>query len=503
MRRYIKKGSFKFLVFFLLIFCLLFSQVTVASAAAADSQNKIDADYLQDVIDMILEKYNGQITSDQLMQGALKGIFDTMDPYTTYFTPEEADNFMGTISGTFSGIGISMELNGDYIMIAKVFSGSPAERAGILQGDRIAEVDGANMVGASLEEASSLIMGEAGTNVKLGIVRSGRAGIIAVDITRAVISINPVTYDIVEGIGYIRLDTFSSNAGAYMALALEQMDNAKITKIILDLRGNPGGEVSQAIAVAGRFVTEGVITKLDFKSDSFTDETYKSFLEAPKYKLAVLVDGMSASASEIVAGAIQDTEAGTLIGTKTFGKAKVQGLIPILTPEASARYEEQLGVKIVDVLDLEQEYGIVPEDDEIIGYTKMTIGFYYTPDGRLIEGTGITPDITIEDTKPVSDVLLAGIQKLTRTYKPGLNDGGTDVCNAEKILKVLGYEIGIPDNLLDEKTFAAVKKFQKDVKLFPYGVIDFTTQKALNDALDGIILKYDKQFAKAVEVLNK
>ncbi len=502
MRQYIKNGSFKRLVFFLLIFCLLFSQVMVASAAALD-QNKIDTNYLQSVIDMILEKYNGQITPEQLMEGALKGVFDTMDPYTTYYTPEEADKFMGDISGTFTGIGIQMVLSDDYILVAKVFSGSPAEKSGLLQGDRIAEVDGRSIVGVSLDEASSLIMGEAGTKVKLGVLRNGKTGVINIDITRAVITINPVICDIINGIGYIRLDTFSSTSGAYMALALQKMDDAGVTKIILDLRGNPGGEVSQAVAIARRFVPEGLITKLDFKSEAFEDEVYNSYLAAPKYKLAVLVDGMSASASEIVAGAIQDTKAGTLIGTKTFGKSKVQGLIPLLTPEASAKYEKQLGVKTVDVVNLKEEYGITPKEDEIIGYTKMTIGFYYTPNGKLIDGTGITPDITVDDTRSVADVVLSGIQKLTVTAKPGLNDGGTDVTNAEKILKVLGYDVGTPDNLLDGKTFAAIKKFQKDMKLYAYGVLDFTTQKALNSALDGILLKYDKQFAKAMEVLNK
>lgn len=501
-RHYIKKGTFKLLTLLLLVFCLLFSQITVANAAG-DSEQTIDADYFQKVIDMILERYNGEITAEQLMQGALDGMFDTMDPYTTFYTPEEAEAFLGDVGGTFSGIGIQMELSGEYILVAKVFSGSPAEKAGVLQGDRIAEVDGRNMVGVSLDEAASLIMGEVGTNVKLGLIRNGMSRIVEVDITRAVITLNPVTYSIIGGIGYIRLDTFSSTAGAYMALALEQMDKEKVTKIILDLRGNPGGEVSQAIAIARRFVPEGIITTLDFKSEKYSDEIYMSSLEAPKYKLAVLVDGLSASASEIVAGSIQDTEAGTLIGTKTFGKAKVQGLIPILTPEASAKYEKQLGIKLVDVLDLEREHGIIPQDSEIVGYTKMTIGYYYTPNDRMIDGTGITPDIVIEDTKPVSEVVLAGIQKLALTNKPGLNDGGTDVTNAEKILKVLGYDVGTPDNLLDEKTFAAIKQFQKDVKLFPYGVIDFSTQKALNNALDGILLKYDKQYAKAVEVLNQ
>lgn len=502
MRQLIKKGSFKLFIIFLLMFFMVFSQIIV-TYAASDNQNTIDAVYLQNIINMIFEKYNGQITVDQLMQGALKGLFDTMDPYTAFFTPEEADSFLGTIEGTFTGIGISMEPSGDYIMISKVFPGSPAEKSGIIQGDRIIEVDGKNMIGATLEEAVSLIKGEAGTKVKLGIIRNGRTGSLILEITRAVISINPVTYDIVNGIGYLRLDMFSSNTGAYLAQALNEMDKKQITKIILDLRGNPGGEVVQAVEAARNFVPEGVITKLDFKSDQFTDITYESNLKAPKYKLAVLVNGMSASASEIVAGAIQDTRAGTLIGTKTFGKAKVQGLIPVLTPEASARYEQQLGINVVDASELSLLYGIVPEDNEIIGYSKMTIGFYYTPAGRMIDGTGIIPDIAVEDARPVLGIDLAGIQKLTRTYKPGLNDGGTDVLNAEKILKILGYDVDTPDSFLDGKAFRAVKKFQKDVKLFPYGVIDFNTQKALNDALDSIIMKYDKQYAKAVELLNK
>lgn len=502
MRQYIRTSSLKLITLLVLLFCLLSLPFSVVYAEEA-GQEAIDANYLQNVIDMILEKYNGQITPQQLVEGALKGMFDTMDPYTVFLTPEETENFMGSINGTFSGIGIQMELKDGFILVAKVFSGSPAEKAGLMQGDLIVQVDGTDIRGAALDQASALIMGEAGTVVKLGVIRNGHDGVKIIEITRDIISISPVTWYIVDDIGYIRLETFNSNTALYMTEAMGKIGKAGINKIILDLRGNPGGEVTQAVEVARWFVPEGLITTLDFKSDIYKDEVHKSYTKEPGYKLAVLVDGMSASASEIVAGAVKDTGAGTLIGTKTFGKAKVQVLIPILTPEASEKYKELIGVDIVDVQNLMHVYGIEPEEDEIIGYTKMTVGYYYTPDGKMIDGQGIIPDIIAEDPELIDGIALSGIQKLSQTVKPGLNDAGSDVYNAEKILKLLGYGVETPDNLLDQKTFEAVKQFQKDMKLHSYGVMDFTTQKYLNNALDGIIMKYDKQFAKAVEVLNK
>jgi C-terminal peptidase (prc) len=502
MRQGIGRITSKLILIFIFIFC--FSFYIPAYAETGDtSSNAFDSDYLQSITDMIKEKYNGQPTNDQLMQGALKGVFDSMDPYTTFFTKEEAESFFGSVSGSYSGIGITMELSGDYVIVSKVFPNSPAEKAGLIQGDKISEVNGKSIIGASLEEAQALIMGEIDTKVKLGIIRNSQDGVITFELTRQTIKVNPVTYEIVNGIAYIKLDMFNSNAGSGLAEALNEIDKNKITKVVLDLRGNPGGEVSQAIEVARNFVPSGLITRLDYKSSSYSDQPYYSYLQAPKYKLALLVNGSSASASEIVAGAIQDTKAGTLIGTKTFGKAKFQTLIPLLTPEASAKYQKQTGTRIVDVYDLEEKYGIVPTNEEIIGYTKMTVGFYYTPNDRLIDGIGITPDIVVQAPATVAGIDPTSIQRLTRTFKPGLNGEGSDVLNTERILRILGYDVSTPDTKLDTKTFKAITKFQKDEKLFPYGVLDYTTQKALNTKLDGIILKYDKQFAKAVEILNK
>lgn len=480
---------------------LMQSPAVFASDSSADDSKNLE--YLKSIMDLLKEQYKGEITDAGLAQGAINGMFNSLDPYTTFFTPSEAESFLGNISGSFSGIGVALELSGDYIVITRVYSGSPAEKAGILQGDRIVEADGKSLIGKTTDEAVSLIKGAEGTKVRLGILRTGKQDVRYFDILRETIKLNPVRYEIRDGIGYISLEMFNENADEFIGKALAEMDKNHISKIVLDLRNNPGGEVGVAVAIARRFVPAGVITTLDYKSESHKDVVYKSYLEKSKYKLAVLVNGMSASASEILSGAIQDTAAGSLVGTKTFGKAKFQGILPILTQAAFEKYEGQLGVKLVDAYELAEKYGVSPLDSEISGYAKITLGLYYTPKGRMIDGTGLTPDYRVDDPALVNEVDVNSVQKLTGTVKPGLNGQGTDVYNAEKILKMLGYSVDAPDTTLDAKTFEAIKQFQKNNKFYAYGILDFSTQKALNDALDKTILQTDKQYAKAVEVLNK
>jgi carboxyl-terminal processing protease len=493
------KKSAKTVLVLIISLCILFSGVGVY----ASSDEYQDLGYLESIMDMIREKYKGEITGSQLIEGALKGMFDTMDPYTTYFTSEEADSFFDDMSGTYEGIGVSMEKQGDYITVIKVFPLSPAEKSGIMAGDKIAAVNGKNIVGASIDEAASLIRGPAGTKVTIGIIRQGRPGVLNIEVQRAKIKLNPVLHEIRDGIGYIRIEMFNANASEYISKALQEVDRNNIKKIILDLRNNPGGEVNQAVSIAGNFVPKGLITKLDFKSESDSGEEYYSRLEKVKYKLAVLVNGMTASASEILAGAVQDTGVGILIGTKTFGKAKVQTLIPLLTPESYKKYEEQLGERIVNAYDLIEKHNIIPSDDEIKGWTKITTAVYLTPKGRMIDGKGLIPDVQADDPKPVSGIDILSIQKLTKTSKPDLDSEGVDVYNAEKILKILGYDVDTPDMKLDKKTFDAIWKFRVDNKLYPGGVLDFTTQGKLNSKLDDMLFELDKQYAKAVECLSK
>lgn len=481
---------------------LTLSLILPQAAFAAETSANNNIGYLQSVMDMIKEKYKGEITEAQLMEGALKGMFGTMDAYTEYFTPTEATTFFDEVGGKYEGIGVMVSKEENALLVSKVFHSSPAEKAGIIQGDRIVTVGGKSVSSISFEEAVSLIRGEIDTEAEIGVVKSGQNTVVNIKVKRAQIKVSPVSYEIRDGIGYIKLEIFNSNTDEYMSEALEEMDKKGITKLILDLRGNPGGELGQSIAVAKKFVPKGLITKLDYKSDTMKDEEYFSKLESTKYKLAVLVDGMSASASEIVSGAIQDTKAGTLIGTKTFGKAKVQTVTPLLTPEAYTAYENKLGVKLLNAYDLLQ-YKIVPLKSEVIGYTKITVGEYVTPKGRMIDQIGLEPDIKVEDSKPVNEVFLNSIGKLEVVSKFDLNSEGVDVYNAEKILKAAGYIVDKPDNKIDENTFKAIAKFQKDRGIYPYGVLDLTTQKALNERLHKLVLEYDKQYTKAVEILNQ
>lgn len=495
-----KKKCFKKLLVLVAVIHLTLAVFPSGIVHAKEESGRIP-DYLESVMDMIKEMYNGNVTDEQLLEGAMKGIFNAMDPYTTYFTKEEAETFMNNISGSYEGIGVSFIKEGNFITVVKVFPSSPAEKAGIMPGDKIITVDGKNITGVSTEEVSNLIKGEVGTKVRLGIMRNAGTELINVEVERAVIKLSPVTYEIKGDIGYIKLETFGTNASEFMDEALGEIDKMGINKIILDLRDNPGGEVEQSIKIARRFVPRGLIAKLDFKSDGIQDEEYYSYLDNLKYKLVVLVNGLTASAAEILAGAVQDTGAGVVIGTNTFGKSAVQSLFPLLSPESQEKYRLRLGRKIVNAYDL-YNFRRTPKWDEIIGFVKITTGMFITPSGKVIDGEGLSPDITVDDSESVDGINIREINKLNKVSKPGLNDESQDVYNAEKILKLLGYDVDTPDIRLDQKTFDAIRKFQAENKLYPCGVLDFTTQNLLNAKLDELVGKLDKQYATAVEVLR-
>jgi carboxyl-terminal processing protease len=457
--------------------------------------------YLDIVMELIQEQYYGETTDDILIDNAIRGMFNSLDDYTTYYDDEEKEVFMDSITGVFGGIGVTMEVSGDYIIVSKVLSESPAEKAGLMQGDKIVEADGIDLVKAASDKAASIIKGEPGTAVRLGVLRNGSSDRIYINVVREIIKINPVTYENRNGIGYIRLDMFNENTEEYINKALAEFDSRKISNIVLDLRDNPGGEVGQAVALAEKFVHEGLITRLDYKSPRYRDIEYYSGLEQPKYKLAVLVNGMSASASEIVSGAVQDTNAGILVGTKTFGKAKFQSLIPLLTREAYERYSKVLGRDIVNAYEL-YNYDIYPTEDDINGYAKITLGVYYTPKGRMIDGVGLTPDIAVKDPELAAGISVPGIQRLTKSNELRLDDQGSDIYNAKKILKVMGYEIKSVDSNFDKDFETSLKKYQTAKGLNAGGALDIKTQIALNADLLQLVLKYDTQYAAAVKYLK-
>lgn len=524
MKKYFKESVICRVVCTVLIAFLFFGQASYASALGQQAQQTELAErtgqseetqepqqgeqsvsdllYLGGVLEMIRDQYKGDISEDELVYGAVRGMLGSLDAYTTYFDNEQTDTFIESINGAFGGIGVSMRVNGDYITILEVYPGTPAEKAGLLQGDMIVEADGISLVKQDTDKAASVIRGEVGTKVSLGILRDGSDIVKMVDVTREIIRINPVTYEIRGDIGYIKLDSFNENTDEFMTKALKEMDKNDITKLVFDLRDNPGGEVNQAVQVARKFVPKGLITKLDYHSSRYDDINYYSYLEEPKYKLAVLVNGTSASASEIVAGAIQDTGAGKLVGTKTYGKAKFQSLIPLLSLDAFNKYAQK-GIYTVSGNELQAFYGIAPKDSEIVGYTKMSLGVYYTPNGRMIDGAGLVPDIVEDDFQPVNGVCIDTIKKLRGTVLLKLNSVGIDVYYAEMLLKAMGYKIETPDNLLDEDSVVALRSYQKKSGLYVDGILGDKTRVALNNDFLKLINKYDNQYVAAVASLNK
>ena len=342
-----------------LVILLLIPNVALANAVSIP-EPKADLIYLEEVLQYIEDRHPFEIKKSTLIEGGIRGMLEAVDPHSTYFTPEEADAFNQSISGQFSGIGVYINEKDGYINIEDTIKGQPAEKAGLKKNDLIIEVEDKDIKDLGITKASALIKGLAGTKVKLKIKRGKNTMVFKV--TRDTVVISPVEYEILaDNIGYIDFKEFTGQATREINKALKEFDNKKVKRVILDLRNNPGGLLSEAISISKLFVTKGPVVHIREKGKALL--THTSTLETSKYKLVVLVNGNSASASEILAGAIKDRKAGKLVGTKTYGKGTVQSMMPL-------------------------------SDGSMI---KLTIAEYLTPNETSINGIGIVPDYLIED----------------------------------------------------------------------------------------------------------
>lgn len=316
--------------------------------------------FFEEVYNLIKHYYPFEVDEDELITKAIKAMLESLDPYSEYYTKDEVDNFYSSLYGSYTGIGLYIEEKDGYINVVKTMTGQPAEEAGIKAGDIIISVDGTDIKDLGVDKVSAMIKGPEGTKVKLQVKRGDKT--LTFEVTRKVIEVSPVYYEIIENdIGYIKLEQFSSNATKEMKKALEELDKKGIKKIILDLRDNPGGFFNEAVSVAQLFVPKGTIVYVKDKNGIL--QRYDSYLKESKYQLVVLVNKNSASASEIVAGAIKDRKAGILVGTRTFGKALVQTVFPL------------------------NDGGMI----------KLTTAVYLTPNKTLINGVGIEPDYVVEN----------------------------------------------------------------------------------------------------------
>ena len=315
-------------------------------------------------VQVVKGQYVGTAEGPLLMTGSLKGMVNSLgDPYSVYLDPKMYSELMLETKGSFGGVGIVLGVKDKQLTVVAPIEGTPAETAGILSGDLIVKIDGQDTKDMALDEAVGKIRGKEGSKVTLTIQRTGQE-VEEYSLTRATIVLKSVSGKILEnGIGYIRLSMFSETTGNDFTQKMSELTEQGMTSLILDLRNNPGGLIGESVKVARLLVPHGPIVSVIGKDGE--RETSQSYLEKTPLPLVVLINGGSASASEIVAGAIQDTSAGKLIGVKTFGKGSVQRIIPL-------------------------------DKDSAV---KITIAEYHTPKDRSIHGKGIEPDIVVEMPK--------------------------------------------------------------------------------------------------------
>jgi carboxyl-terminal processing protease len=359
-----KKFFLDIVLICLLIGGILFLNGSTRQVTAGTGDVYKQIEILTEVLRQIEKNYVEPQDPQKLIYGAIKGMVQSLDPHSSFMTKEEHQELLIETKGTFSGVGIEITIRDNILTVVSPIEGTPAYKAGIQAGDKIIKIDDKPTNDMGLTDAVKLIRGKKGTKVKLTIMRESEDKPLDFMVTRDMIPIRSVrSYLLKPSIGYVRVATFQSKTGDDLAEALEKIESeGPLEGLILDLRNNPGGLLSQAIEVADQFLDSGLIvsTKGRIASQDMEVSAHKADKER-KYPIIVLVNGGSASAAEIVAGALQDNKRALILGTRTFGKGSVQ-----------------------TILSLSDGSGL-----------RLTTARYYTPSGKSIQLSGITPDIEL------------------------------------------------------------------------------------------------------------
>ncbi|MBP0047107.1 S41 family peptidase [Marinobacterium sp. AK62] len=342
-----------------------------AQDEGTDGQNTLPLTELRmfaDVFDRIKQAYVEPVDDRDLLEDAIRGMLTGLDPHSAYLEPEAFESLQIHTSGEFGGLGIEVGLEDGFIKVIAPIDDTPAQRAGVRAGDMIIRLDDTPVQGMDLNEAIDLMRGEVGTPIRLTIMREGRDQPLEIKIVRDVIKVKSVRHELLEpGYGYLRISQFQSHTGEDTVAAIRSLaEEAPLKGLVLDLRNNPGGVLQAAVAVSDAFLTEGTIVYTEGRlPNSELRFNASSETVAPDTPLVVLINGGSASASEIVAGALQDHERALIMGTDSFGKGSVQTVLP-----------------------LGQERAI-----------KLTTARYFTPGGRSIQAQGIKPDLRVDEAR--------------------------------------------------------------------------------------------------------
>ena len=329
-----------------------------------DIYKKIDL--FGEVLEKINEEYVDEINQSESMDSAINGLLQSLDPYSAYMSPEIFNEMQTETSGEFGGLGIEVSMESGVVKVISPIDDTPASRAGIKAGDYIVKIQGIQVQGKTLTEAVDLMRGPVGSSIELTVRRRGEKKALTFNITREIIKIQSVKADLLEkDIGYIRLTSFNENSSKQIEDNIEELEkNKSISAYILDLRNNPGGLLSQAIRISDLFLDNGEIVSTKSRQPSENRKWFAKKGDLTKGKtLIVLINYGSASASEIVAGALKDHKRAIILGENSFGKGSVQSIIPLKNK----------------------------------GAIRLTVAKYYLPSGKSISEVGVSPDIEISE----------------------------------------------------------------------------------------------------------
>lgn len=418
---------------------------------------------LYDAYDEMIANYYDDIDETTIIDGAINGMIDALDdPYSDYLNEKEARQLHESISSSFEGIGAEIQEKNSYINVVSPIKNSPAERAGILPNDLIIAVDGESIQGLSSSEAVLLIRGEKGTTVTLSIKRGGTAEPVDMKIVRDVIPVETIYTEMLEdGIAHIHITSFSEDTYTELLAALDDMEAQGMKGLIVDVRQNPGGLLNVAIEISDLFVEDGKNLFQYEKKGSNPDIFTATAGRKVTVPVTLVIDEGSASASEILAGALKESAGIPLVGVKTFGKGTVQS----------------------------------PKNLRDGSNLKLTTAKWLTADGNWIHKKGIEPTVSV----PYPSYAMLPFLDPATEMKEGMNT--PTIKAAEEMFEAVGYNPGEVDGQFDEQTTQAVKKIQEDLKVDVTGILEGETTIGLMNKLRTKIQVDDPQLLKAKELL--
>ena len=362
--------SRKTVVVWILIVVILSAGILVSKWSLLESVNADDNSHYTRIktftesLSLVKKNYVEEVDEKELVYGAIKGMLSSLDPHSSFMPPEAFKEMQIDTKGEFGGLGIQIGMKDNVLTIIAPIEDTPAYKAGVQAGDKIIKIDGASTKDLSLQDAVAKLRGPKGTNVTITIVREGLEKTLDITITRDIIKLKSVKSRVIdEQVGYVKLTQFQEQSAADLEKALKDLSGKPINSLILDLRNNPGGLLKGAVDITSQFLPPGkLVVYIKGRTGEKTEFDTVNGNKYYDYPMVVLVNGGSASASEIVAGALQDWGKAVVIGTQTFGKGSVQTVIPLSDGSA----------------------------------LRLTTARYYTPKGRSIQTTGITPDIVVK-----------------------------------------------------------------------------------------------------------